>query len=110
MEHSPHAGTGVVSLQVAGPVPHERTHTIADPDTRFTQSMGQLMRAVTAFFVGLAPNAILRCSDNLFVGRHFGAAVQNRMHQQGRMLHRHCRILPIVISESCDSNPSKDQF
>ena len=57
----------MVSLQMAGAIPHERPHAIPDLDTGIGQRMSQLMGSIAGFDVGLPANTGLGGGNDLFV-------------------------------------------
>ena len=89
VQHRPHAGAGMVGLQMPGAVPHEGAHPVADVDARLAERVGQLMRPVAGLAVGLTAHPVLGCRHDLFIGRDLGASVEDVGHQQGSALHGH---------------------
>ncbi len=82
MQDSPHTRNRMVSLQMAGSVPHERTHAISEIDTRIRQRVGQLMCAIAGFKVGLPAHTGLGCCDDFFVRGDSGPTIQNVRHSK----------------------------
>jgi hypothetical protein len=95
VQHRAHARGGMVGLQMARAVPHERADPVADADAGIRQRVGELMRAIAGLPVALPAHAGVGGGDDLFARRHRGAAVEDVGHQQRRMLHCHCVALPI---------------
>ena len=76
MQHGAHAGDGVIGLQVAGAVPHERPNPVARAYARIVQGVGQLVRPVPGLPKGLPPSASHRGGDDLHVAGHRSAPVE----------------------------------
>ena len=89
VQHGTHAGGRVVRLEVARPVPHEGADAVADANAGIAQRMRQLVGALAGLTVGLAARTRCGGGNDLGLGRHVRASIDETRHQEGCALHPH---------------------